>query len=100
MNKILILQMQTGDQLIEVPVEGLTKNEFLDWFHKLCSVSYPLPKKVYHIKELGIRAMPQQITKEKLLTWEEWKKKKGGIRIEVDTPNHEMPFYGDGTIIM
>ena len=93
--KILVLQLQSGDSLIGLPIEGLTKEEFLDWFQKICSVSYPDPKKSYYIKELRVRAMPQEITKEKVLTWREWKKKKGGVKIEMNPTKHEPLFYGE-----
>lgn len=98
--EFLVLQLQSGDSLIEIPIEGLAKEEFMDWFKKLCSISYPNSKKSYYIKELGVRITPQEIKKEKLLTWEEWKKKKGVVKIAGSPIKNDLPFYGEGKIIM
>jgi hypothetical protein len=101
MKKIIILALQTGDRLIETPVEGLTKPEFLEWFKELCVSSYPDPSKIYYIKELRIRVMPKEISEKTILSWPEWVSLKGGIKIEIplSKTDIDLPFYGGGNII-
>lgn len=96
MQKTLIITYQTAGTHKMLPVVGLEKSEFWEWFLEICQKKYPVPNRSYYIGELGIECAPEEIT------WDGIKEVDSAVYLRRDTgikERGEMPFFGDGSFI-